>query len=195
MSVFAHWSINGANPSTVGGTGITAKYFTAPSSNFTSGVSTTPSSTNATGQLNIDGDNQLNGQPFLITAAGNFEIGPGGACPSVTIQMVANTGTLATPTYTILASTGAITAQANLNTFYPWFLEAYVVGDTKSGTLSGMQYSVVDNTLTAPAALTNVLSSLDFTAFPVFGVVVRITFSVSESGNAANMYQFQASGA
>jgi hypothetical protein len=200
MATFSNMQINGANPSTVGGTGITAKYFPAPSGNFTSGVSTTPSSTNATGQIAVHGDNESNGQLLYVTASGNFEVGPGGACPSVTIDIQANTGTLVSPTYTTIATTGAITAQANLNTFYPWFLQAILVGDTASGTISGNYYGSVDNNNVALTALTNVLSGLDFTGTTskiigtVFGLVARITFSVSEPGNKANMFGFAVSG-
>jgi hypothetical protein len=198
MAVVNQWNINGSNPVTVGGTGITAKYFTQPSGNFTQGSSTTPSSTNATGQLAIRGDNEFNGQQFSVQASGNFEVGAGGACPAVTIEMVGNTGTLLSPTYTVLATTGPITVQNNVGLFYPWQIEIVANGDTQSGILSGYQTSVVDNTLKAPVALSNTLSGLNFsgnavTNFPggpVFGIVMRITFSVSEPGNAANMFMF-----
>ncbi len=198
-SVTSQWNINGSSPTTVGGTGTTAKYFASPSGNFTSGVAPIagPSSTSGFGALPIRGDNQLNGQQFSIVAAGNFEVGPGGACPSVTIEMVANTGTITSPTWTVIATTGAITAQTNLNTFYPWQLEATLNGDTQSGTISGYQISVVDNTLQSPAALSSVLSKLNFAGSaiypgaPVFAVAIRVTFSVSEPGNSANMFEFQ----
>ncbi len=199
MAVVNQWNINGSSPVTVGGTGTAAKYFTQPSGNFTAGASTTPSSTNATGQLAVRGDNELNGQQFMILAAGNFEVGPGGACPAVTIDMVANTGTLISPTYTVIASTGAVTVQTNVGVFYPWQIEATVNGDTQSGILSGYQVSVVDNSVKAGGvnALASTLSGLNFfgnvifPGAPVFGVVMRVTFSVSEPGNAANMFQFQ----
>lgn len=199
MSVFANLQINGSNPVTVGGTGITAKYFPGPSGNFTAGVSTTPSSTNATGQLAIKGDNQLNGQQFYITASGDFQVGPFGACPSVTIDIQANTGTLVSPTYTTIATTGAITTQTNLNTAYPWFLQVVVSGTTASGILTGVQYGSVDNTAVAQVALSNTLSGLDFSGTTskipgtVFGIVARVTFSVSETGNIARLYQLTAS--
>ncbi len=189
--VFANWQVNGANPSTVGGTGTTAKYFVAPSANFTSGVSTTPNSTNATGQLNLDGDNQANGQLITVTAAGDFEVGNGGACPSVTIDIQANTGTLTSPTYTTIATTGAITTQSNTNLLYPWFLQAKFIGTTGAGIIAGTQNGSVDNTAVAVSALSSTLSGLNFASFPVFGLVARVTFSVSESGNKANLYQFE----
>lgn len=199
--VFTNWQINGANPVTVGGLGVTPKYFSAPSGNFTSGVSTTPNSTNATGQLNIDGDNQVNGQLLVVTAAGDVEVGSGGACPSITIDIQANTGTFIAPIYTTIASTGAVTVQANTNVLYPWFLQAKLVGTTGAGTIGGTQNGSVDNS-NAPAnsPLTNVLSGLNYLANPsfiggpTFGLVVRVTFSVSEPGNKANMYQFTVAG-
>ncbi len=203
MATTNQMNINGSNPVTVGGTGITAKYFPQPSSNFTAGAATTPSATSAVGQLAVHTDNQFNGQQFSILATGNFAVGPGGACPSFKIELVANTGTVASPTYTVIASTGNVSAQTNLNVFYPWQIEAVLNGDTQSGTISGYQISVVDNTVSAPAALTNVLSGLNFFSgissstapvsgigLPVFGVVVRATFSVSEPGNIANMFEF-----
>ena len=198
MAVFAEYSISGANPVSVGGTGAGArKYFQAPSGNFTSGVSPNPgpSASVAYGQLNVPGDNVVNGQKFVIVAAGDFEVGSGGACPSVTIELVANTGTVVTPSWTAIASTGAITAQNLTGVFYTWELQASVVGTTKAGTLSGIQTAVVDNTIVAAGALTAVLSGLNFGSnHPVFGLAVAVTFSVSESGNSANMYQFQLSG-
>lgn len=199
MSVFANLQVNGSNPSTVGGTGITAKYFPGPSGNFTSGVATSPSSSNATFQVPVKGDNQLNGQQFYITASGDFQVGPFGACPSVTIDIQANTGTLVSPTYTTIATTGAITTQTNLNTAYPWFLQAVVSGTTASGILTGVQYGSVDNTAVAQVALSNTLSGLDFSGVTskipgtVFGIVARVTFSVSETGNIARLYQLTAS--
>ena len=197
MAIFNNWAINGANPSTVGGTGTAAKYFPAPSGNFTSGVSVAPSSTNAAGHLAIHGDNQLNGQTWYITASGDVEVGNGGACPSITIDIQANTGTVVSPTYTTIATTGAITVQANTNVLYPWFLECSVVGTTGAGTIGGNFYGSVDNSNVALTALSNVLSGLDFSGTTskiigtVFGLVVRVTFSVSEPGNKANMYMFQ----
>src|SRR5215472_12462330 len=124
----ANWLINGANPVTVGGTGTTAKYFPAPSGNFTAGASVAPSSTNATGQLPVPGGNRVNGTTFNIRAAGNFEVGSGGACPNVTIEIVANTGTVLSPTYTVIMTSGAITAQNLTGTFYDWYFDADVQG-------------------------------------------------------------------
>ena len=207
MAVFNNWAINGANPVTTGGLGITPKYFVQPSGNFTSGPANTPNANNATGQLAIHGDNTLNGQRFLVEASGNYEVGSGGACPSVRFDLQANTGTLIAPIYTTIATSGLVTAQSNTNQFYPWAMAVTITGDTQSGTISGTQTWVLDNTVSANnGALTAVLAGLNFNPTqnvpavngqpnaPVFGLVMRVTFSVSEPGNSANMFMFQTSG-
>lgn len=198
------WPINGSNPVTVGGLGVTPKYFQFPSGNFTSGVTPNPgpSASSGFGQLAVHGDNVLNGQLFYVTASGNFEVGAGGACPGVTIDIVANTGTQVSPIWTILGTTGVVTAQSLDGVFYPWFYELKMVGDSASGTLTGTQSGSVDNTTISGTPLTHTLSGLNFNPTqvfpavsgqpnaPVFGLAVRVTFSVSEAGNSANMYYF-----
>lgn len=201
--LFNNWQVNGTFPVTVGGTGITAKYFPAPSGLINT-IGTAPSATNAAGQLDVPGRNILNGIPFGIVAAGNFEVGAGGACPSVTIEIVANTGTVTSPVYTVIMTSGAITAQNLTGTFYDWFFDAEVQGSTGSGTLQGRYSAVVDGTVVRNnVTLTNTISGLAFgptaaqaqssnqtTTDPVFGLLTRVTFSVSEPGNSANMFQF-----
>jgi len=165
---------------------------------------TAPSSTSAAGQLPVPGGNRLNGQQFGIKATGNFEVGSGGACPNVLIELVANTGTITSPTYTVIAGSGQITAQNLTGTFYDWSIDATVNGSTGSGTLQGKYVIVADGTVVkSNTALDHTLSGLVWgpTATnvstpnglgtdPVFGLLVRVTFSVSESGNSANMYEF-----
>jgi hypothetical protein len=104
------------------------------------------------------------------------------------------------PTYTTIATSGAVTAQTNLSTFYPWSMDVLITGTTAAGTISGKQSWVLDNTVSVNnTALTSVLSGLDFSGATskvigtVFGLVMRVTFSVSEPGNLAHMYQFQIS--
>ena len=153
----------------------------------------------------MPGRNILNGQQFEIQASGNFEVGSGGACPNVLIELVANTGTVTSPTYTVIASSGEITAQNLTGTYYDWFVKATVQGSTQSGTLQGSYLFMADGVIenSTPKALDHTLTDLVFgpTAAqqqssnqsqtdPVFGLLVRVTFSVSESGNAANMFQF-----
>lgn len=200
---FNNWPISGTYPVTVGGTGTTAKYFPVPSGQI--GITgTAPSSTNAFGQLAVPGGNRLNGQQFEIRATGNFEVGSGGACPNVKIDLVANTGTITSPTYTVIANSGQITAQNLTGTWYDWALTAVVNGSTQSGTLQGRYTFAADGAVQkSNTALDNTLTGLVFgptaaiaqsanqaTTDPVFGLLVRVTFSVSEPGNSANMFEF-----
>lgn len=200
---FVNYQINGTFPVTVGGTGTSAKYFPAPSGLINT-TGTAPSATSAAGQLPVPGRNILNGQTFKIKAAGNFEVGSGGACPGVTIEVVANTGTITSPSYTVIGTSGSITAQNLTGTFYDWYFDFDVQGSTGSGTLQGRYSAVIDTTVVRNnVTLTNTLSGLSFgptasqaqssnqtTTDPVFGLLVRVTFSVSESGNSANLFEF-----
>ena len=199
---FNNWQVSGQYPSTVGGTGTAAKYFPVPSGLI--GISgTAPSATSAVGQLAVEGRHILNGQTFEIRAGGNFEVGSGGACPGVTIDVVANTGTVLVPVYTVLGTTGAITAQNLTGTFYDWFFKFNVQGSNGSGTLQGTYLAVVDGSIvnSTTKVLDHTLSGLIWgptvpsapnqnQTDPVFGLLVRATFSVSEPGNSANLYEF-----
>jgi hypothetical protein len=188
-TVLNNYQISGAFPSTVGGVGSTAKYFPAPSGQI--GVTgSTPSATSAAGQLLVPGNNRLNAQIFEVYAAGNFEVGSGGACPSVTIDIQANTGTVASPSYHTLATSGAITTQNLDGVFYPWYFKLELEGDSASGLLQGRYVGAVNDVLIASTIIGSTLSGLNFATEPVFGLVARVTFSVSEAGNSANMYQF-----
>jgi hypothetical protein len=91
-------------------------------------------------------------------------------------------------------------------TFYDWQFSGRVMGTNGSGTLQGVYSAVVDTTVVksnvhlentisglvwgAGTVGLNTASNLTPPAQGVFGLVVRVTFSVSESGNSANMYQF-----
>lgn len=185
-----NYAVNGSTPSTVGGTGVGIKYFpNLPGASI--GVNnTTPSSTSANGQMTVPGSNRLNGQYFTVNAAGNFEVGAGGTCPTVTIALYANKGTVTSPSYTTLATTTAITAQNLTGTFYPWYLQVSLQGDSGSGIVQGKFNYQVDATASVSNTLTNNLSGINFATEPPFGLVIGITFSVSETGNSANLYQF-----
>ena len=201
---FNNWQISGTYPVTVGGTGVTAKYFPNVSGLINT-TGTAPSATSAAGQLDVPGRNILNGQQFEIRASGNFEVGSGGACPNVLIELVANTGTVSSPTYTVIANSGEITAQNLTGTYYDWFVRATVQGSTQSGTLQGSYLFMADGVIenSTPKTLDHTLTGLVFgpTAAqaqssnqsqtdPVFGLLVRVTFSISEAGNSANMFEF-----
>src|SRR5579859_5328655 len=105
------FGVNGQFPSTVGGTGSTVKYFgrNVPSAAGASWVAapSTPSASSPVGALWVPGDNKLNGQLMTVTATGDFTPASNATSETVTVSLYGVTGSLAAPTYTILATTGA----------------------------------------------------------------------------------------
>ncbi len=199
--IINQYQVNGATPSTVGGTGTGIKAFPnlpGPSINVANATPTltgTNSTSNPKGQLDVPGSNRLNGQQFHVLASGNFEVGTGGACPNVTIGIYANTGTkvLGGAVIATLAVSQAITTQSLDGVFYPWYVDVTLQGDTQSGIVQGNFTGKTDGTAwtNASGILTNNLSGVNFsTSEPAFGLIVGVTFSVSEAGNSANLFQF-----
>src|SRR6266699_1811565 len=107
--ILADYQVTGQFPSKVATSGTAAVYF--PRTLGSNGPGTTPStptSANATGQLNIPGSQYgaaVNGQRLRVVATGSAYVG---ATSNVTVIIQINTGTLASPSYTTLASTGAV---------------------------------------------------------------------------------------
>lgn len=203
MSVIRDYQINGLNPVAVGGTGTTVKYFprllSASASPLLGTAPSTPSATNPAGMLVVPANNELNGQNFTVTAVGNYLMGASAGSETVTLSLYAVTGTLASPTYTAIATTGAITPTPNVDGIqHSWMLKATLYGDTLSGIVGG-SYSAFDNGVlqnTTPKQ-TTAISGIDLNVGNVslgigvaFGLVVGVTFSVSNASNAAKMYQF-----
>jgi hypothetical protein len=198
-NVITNLQVNGAQGVTVGGTGTSQKFFP-----FIPGASIGVNSSQ-NGYLLIPAGNIVNGQRLSVRATGNFAVGDlTGPCPSVTIGLypVTFTGGLSTASIGSTAVISAVsTLQANINALYPWALIVDMAGDTGSGlvqTLSGA--IVIDGVNTsATAGLTTGLTKINFapgTTLPAsgqvapFGLVVGITFSVSDQGNTATMFQF-----
>jgi len=206
MQTLNNWPVNGSFPSTVSGTGTTAKYFPFPSSNFTAGAGSTPNASSAAGQLLVPGQNAVNGQLFRIYASGSIKTA-GTPSPSILIELVANTGSVTTPIYTVIASSGTNTLALTDGVYFPWSITADVNGDSDSGILQGRYAAVLDNTTenSTPKALDNALTGLVFGPSAtvtqdqrhaetggnsVFGLLVRVTFGTSNAANIANMYRF-----
>ncbi len=187
--VNTNYAVNGASPSTVGGTGVGIKYFPNVPGPSIGVANTTPSSSSAKGQLNVPGNNTLNGQRFTINVTGNISIDPTISCPAVTIALYANTGTVLSPSYTAIATTGAVTAGNFDNEDFG--LQAVLFGTTASGVVQGTQSAMFNASLanSTPKALQANLSGINFGAQIPFGLVVGVTFSVS-GNNTANLYEF-----
>ncbi len=108
----------------------------------------------------------------------------------MTLTLYAQTSAnLASPTYTAIASSGAITpalAQAE-----DVSLEVTLFGSTKSGIVQGYQTGVKNQGLLAAAALTANLSGISMAQAIPFGLVVGVTFGTSDASNSARLTQFQ----
>jgi len=204
MAVERDFLVNGLNPSSVGGTGVTVKYFprllSASAYPLLGTSPSTPSSTNPAGMLVVPAQNELNGQEFRVVAVGNYLMGASAGSETVTIALYAVTGSLASPVYTAIASTGAVTPTPNVDGIqHSWRLSAKVSGDTLSGILGG-SYEAFDNGVlqNSTPKQTVAVSGLDFSVGNVnlgigvvLGLVIGVTFSVSNASNAAKMYEFQ----
>ena len=196
MSVIVDFQVNGLFPSNVGGTGTSVKYFPRVLGPSIGVAPSTPSASSAVGQLVVPANGVLNGQHFKVKAAGNVLPFTGGG--TYNVQLFANTGTVATPSYTAIASTGAITlAQATRSN---WALDVSLMGDSVSGQVGG-NYSAFTNNANNKAQVTldAGLTGISFTAGQsgpqgndiAFGLVVGVTFNTSLASNAASLYQFQ----
>ena len=150
--------------------------------------------------LVVPAQNELNGQEFRVVAVGNYLMGASAGSETVTVALYAVTGSLASPVYTAIASTGAVTPTPNVDGIqHSWRLSAKVSGDTLSGILGG-SYEAFDNGVlqNSTPKQTVAVSGLDFNVGnvnlgigAVLGLVVGVTFSVSNASNAAKMYEFQ----
>lgn len=200
MSNVLDFQVNGLNPSKVGGTGTTVKYFQRilGTNGPNSGPNTNISSTNAAGALFLPAAGVFEGQSFNIIANGNFGSDTGDPSGTVTVQLFAVTGSLTSPTYTAIASTGAVTP--TFGAAYPWSLDAVLSADSVSGILQGTYTAVVRNVIVnsaTPKALDATLTGLNFLTGnaslgqgAVMGFVVGVTFGTSDATNKASLYEF-----
>lgn len=191
MSVINDFAVNGTFPATVGGTGTAVKYFPRLLGSSIGVESVAPSATSSKGQLVVPGFNELNGQWFDVFCGGDIVSGAADSSVTATVILYAQTAADgATPSYTAIASTGAVTASLT-GTSYNWSIKASLFGTTASGVVRGTQYSILGTTQNALAALTNNLSSINFGNATPFGLVVGVTFGSSDASNSAAMNQFQ----
>ena len=191
MSVINDFLVNGLNPSTVGGSGTTVKYFPRLLGSSIGVESGAPSASSAAGQLVVNGNNALNGQWFNVLVGVGITGGAADSSVTAKVSLYANTAALgAAPSYTEIATTGLFTQPLEL-TEYEVGLKVSLFGTTGSGIVRGIQSGVYGANNLAAAALTNNLSGINFGSQAPFGLVVGVTFSSSDASNSAKLYQFQ----
>ena len=195
MPVINDFGVNGLNPSVVGGTGATVKYFPRLLGSSIGVESVAPSATSSNGQLVVNGFSELNAQWFKVSVGGDILSGVADSSVTVEVALYANTAALgATPSYTKIATTGALTAPL-ANTSYAFGLDVDLLGNTASGVVRGFQRGIFGANNIASASLTNNLSSINMGSQAPFGLVVGVTFGSSDAGNSASLRQFQISAA
>lgn len=193
MGVINNLQVNGANPAIVGGIGTTIKVFPNPLGPSIGAVPTTASPLYGVGALAVPGSNRLNGQLFRVAAAGDFTIGAGGVCPLTTISLLCATSlaNLKAGTYTTLVSAQSTSGNEGgaQSLAYAWMLDCEFMGTTASNLVQGRTYIQVDQTNTSTANITPV-TGVNFANENALFFAIGVTFSVSEAGNTANLYQF-----
>jgi hypothetical protein len=197
LSNVLDFQVSAAVPSKVGGSGTTVKYFPRPIGPSIGVAPATPSSTSAAGSLMVPANNVFNGQQFDVIASGSFGNDSGDPSGTVTVQLYAVTGTFTNPTYTSIATTGAMTPFYAVQT---WGLAAQLVGTSVNGAnglLIGGYEAYIRGSIVAPTTVTNIVAGLDFNAGnpalqqgAVFGLVVGVTFGTSDPTNTASLVQF-----
>lgn len=188
------FGVNGAHPSTVGGTGTAVKYFPRLIGPSIGMAPTTPSSTSALGALFLPGHNAFNNQLFEMFVAGTTGPESGDPSGTVSVQVYAVTGTLTAPVYTSIATIAAVAPL--VAAAQSWAIKLNLFGSTGSGTLGGNYVPYKNGVQGTSATTTTVISGLDFNLGnpglngAVVGLVVGVTFGTSDATNTAKLYQF-----
>lgn len=187
------FGVNGGNASKVGGTGTGVKYFPRLLGASIGVAPLTPSSTSAVGSLLIGGP-RFNSQFFEVYVAGTTGPESGDPSGTVTVQLYAVTGSFASPTYTSIGTTGAVTP--NVAAAQDWGMKFNLLMGA-SGTLGGNYVVIKNGVPVASAATTNVISGLNVNKTgnaglngATVGLVVGVTFGTSDSTNTASLFQF-----
>jgi hypothetical protein len=227
MGVIAQYQLSVAGPSVVGGTGTTLKYFFSlpPLSLWntsavgvnspvqSSQIGQVPSSTNASGQLQIytqsgtpagvnfvvggTGEGKLLGQRFRVYMSG---VASSDTIPTITPVVQINTGTIPSPSYATLLG-GVASAALTANKPVAFSIAGDLMLEPSAANMSGffkytyaaaaagtpLQTAVAEASITNPTGL--VLANAQGNAG--FGLVCGITFSVSSAANSASLYEFK----
>jgi hypothetical protein len=187
MSVINDFQVSGLFPSVVSASSSAIQYFPRLLGSSIGVQSVAPSATSAAGQLVVPGNNVLNGQWFDVLVGVSFFDASGNPSSTGTLSVVANTGTISSPTYTVLK---AVTATPALAAPFEIALKLSLFANSASGVLQGIATGTNAGAIVAAAEITN-LSGINMGSAVPFGLVVGATFSVANAGNVAKLTQFQ----
>lgn len=152
--------------------------------------------------VSVPGKLVLEAKKFTVRAEGNLVTA--GAFTAL-CSLLGATSPPATPltigSWTLL---GAGTARAVGTTWSPWFIEANLILDSRSGNMQGTFQQLVNNLYDAPAPLANQVTGINGTlgsvtqgatpvppADPIVFFAVALTFSAANAGNAGYLTNFE----
>jgi hypothetical protein len=182
---------------------------------YASGASTVAASTQifnvisgepgAGSQLNLSapGSNRLNGQSFRVKASGYVTLTAGTFTSSVQPLLYASTSsgfTASAAAAIYSASAIAITVSSATAKQIPFSIEALLEGDSTSGLLNGSVTGLLNNGAqqgaTAPVAIVNAPTSINFATEPPLQFAMSVAVGVTSNtyplnGGTANLTQFQ----
>jgi hypothetical protein len=211
--ILADYQVNGLFPSKVATAGASAVYFPRTFGSQFNVAPSTPTTTNATGQLNLPGSQygpEVNGMRLRAVASGSLY---SGASQTVTVTMQINTGTLTSVAYTTMATA----SQATFTGRASWLLEAHFVigslsttGFTSDNATSGFQANfgspanVVQGQLSGlyTAAMNGAGLAAAWTVIPATtnpvqwigptpaGLLVNVQFVTGSANDAATLNEF-----
>lgn len=191
MTVINDFQVSGLFPSVVSAASTAVQYFPRLLGSSIGVQSVAPSAASAAGQLVVPGNSELEGQFFKVLVAGNI-ISGADASETAIIDLVANTGTISTPSYTVIASTGLVDIDVVAPGNHVFGISATLLGTSASGIVGGVYSATVDGVLkNSTPKQTTALSGINLAASLPFGLVVRVTFSAADSANVAKLTQFQ----
>jgi hypothetical protein len=183
-----------ALPVAQGATVTTEQYINAanPQALASSPTSLQPSSTSVL-EVDIPVNSALEQKRFQLLASGEITTG---ASSTVTLKAYASVGATVFPSTPpsggLLGSSGAVTQNSAKS---PFWISADLIFDSISGTLTGTIGFLVNNTLVATAAISNVLTGINNnpasnpigTPNPVLRFALTVQFSAGNATNQINI--------
>ena len=131
-----------------------------------------PASSTLPLQLQIPPSGPLEQRPFDVVASGYLNIG---TSSTFTLKFYSGTSTTV-GSDTLLSSSGAITGFAGKAPFY---MRATLIYDSVSGKLQGSVKFMINNTLVAEAAVSNVVTGVNNNNLPVLNFLLSCTFGTA----------------
>lgn len=133
--------------------------------------------------LSIPPGGPLEQRPFDVLASGEIATG---ASSTVNLKLYSGTSTTV-GSDTLLGASGAVAA---FNGKTNWYAKATLLYDSISGKLTGTIKFLINNTLVAEAAISNVITGISNAANPVANFVLSVTFGTANAANSITVQDF-----